>query len=201
MRVGIQNRCDRGARRSLLTVVATAAAGGVAVLAAMLPLTGAAASAGSHWTNYCQAIPIVTVTPEMWGFHAGHPITGATGTYARGHGHANLTARTADGVICQVNRARGKRDREIILSIGHLFNYSSHYAVKWGVPGNIIQLNVRVKHSTDPRCRVGTPGQVTIFASYNGVHRDSVQFSFPPACARHRRLYTGLDVVTNVPPN
>ena len=201
MKVRIQNRSEGGPRRSLVAVVATAAAACVAVLAATLSLTGAAVSAGSHWTNYCQAIPIVTVTPEMWGFHAGHPITGATGTYARGHGHANLSARTADGVICQVNRARGKRDREIILSIGHRFNYSSHYAEKWGVPGNIIQLNVRVKHSIDPRCRVGTPGQVTIFASYNGVHRDSVQFSFPAACERHRRLYTGLDVVTNVPPN
>ena len=37
-------------------------------------------------------------------------------------------------------------------------------------PRNIIQLNVRVKHSADPECRVGTPGDVTIFASYNGIH-------------------------------
>ena len=182
-------------------MVAIAATGCAAVLAAMLCLTGTAVSAGSRWTNYCQAIPIVNVTPEMWGFHAGHPITGATGTYARGHGYANLSARTAKGNICQVNRARHKPDREIILTVGPRFIYSSHYAVKWGVPGNIIQLNVRVRHSTDPKCRVGTPGTVTIFASYNGVHRDSVQFSFPAACARHRRLYTGRDVVTNVPPN
>lgn len=201
MMARIQIRSDRGTRRSLVTAVAAAAAMCTAILAAMLSLTGAAVSAGSRWTNYCQAIPIVTVTPEMWGFHAGHPITGATGTYARGHGYANLPAHTAKGNICQVNRPRHKRDREIILTVGPRFKYSSHYAVKWGVPGNIIALNVRVRHSTDPTCRVGTPGTVTIFASYNGVHRDSVQFFFPPACARHRRLYKGLDVVTNVPPN
>jgi hypothetical protein len=88
-----------------------------------------------------------------------------------------------------------------MLTVGPRFNFSSHYAVKWGVPGNIIQLEVRVRTSTDPKCRVGTPGTVTVFASYNGVHRDSVQFAFPRACARHRRLYTGLDVVANVPPN
>ncbi len=201
MRAWIQNRSSGGARRSLVTVAAVAAAACIAVLAAMPPLTGAAVSAGSRPINYCQALPFVTVTPEMWGFHAGHPITGATGTYARGHGYANLSAHTAKGNICQVNRARHKPDREIMLTVGHHFNYSSHYAVKWGVPGNIIQLNVHVRHSTDPKCRVGTWGRVTIFASYNGVHRDSVQFSFPAACATHRRLYKGLDVVTNVPPN
>jgi hypothetical protein len=197
VRTRIQNRSD-GDRRSLVAVTAIAP---VAVVLGVLALTGVAVSAAPRRINYCQAIPIVNVKPEMWGFHAGHPITGPTGTYARGHGHANLSARTANGVMCQVNRSRHKHDHEIILAIGRNFNYSSHYAIKWGVPGNIIQLNVRVKHSTDPRCRVGTPGRVTIFASYNGVHRDSVQFSFPAACATHRRLYKGPDVVTNVPPN
>jgi hypothetical protein len=201
MRARIQNRSWGGGRRSLVTGVDRGLAACAAALGTMLSLTGAAVSAGSRPVNYCQAIPYVTVTPEMWGFHAGHPITGATGSYARGHGYANLSAHTAKGNICQVNRPRHKGDREIILTVGHRFNYSSHYAIKWGVPGNIIQLNVRVRHSTDPRCRVGTWGQVTIFASYNGVHRDSVQFSFPAACATHRRLYKGLDVVTNVPPN
>jgi hypothetical protein len=201
VRTRIRNRSDGRARRPVVATIATAVAGCLAAVIAVLTLTGVAMPAPSRSINYCQAIPFVTVTPEMWGFHAGHAISGPTGTYARGHGHANLSARTANGVICQVNRPRHKRDREIILAVGPRFTYASHYAVKWGVPGNIIALNVRVKHSTDRKCRVGTPGQVTIFASYNGVHRDSVQFSFPRTCARHRRLYTGADVVTNVPPN
>ena len=50
----------------------------------------------------------------------------------------------------------------------------------WGVPGNIMKIIVRVKSSTDPRCEVGTLGNVTLFASYNGVRSDSVQFFFPP---------------------
>lgn len=197
MTIRIRTRSAAGHRVSVIGLLAA----GVGSCVAVLALTGAAVSATSRWTNYCQAIPIVTVKREMWGFHAGHPISGPIGTYARGHGHANLSRHTANGIICQVNRPRHKRDREVILTVGHRFNFSSHYAVKWGVPGNIIQLNVRVKHSTDPTCRVGTWGTVTIFASYNGVHRDSVQFAFPAACARHRRLYRGLDVVANVPPN
>lgn len=201
VRTQIRNRSAGTAQRLVVAVLAAAAVAYLAGVAAALAPTGLAVSAASRSINYCQAIPFVTVKPEMWGFHAGHAISGPTGTYTRGHGHANLSARTAKGVICQVNRPRHRRDREIILSVGPRFNFASHYATKWGVPGNIIQLNVRVKHSTDPKCRVGTPGKVTIFASYNGVHRDSVQFFFPAGCARHRRLYTGSDVVTNVPPN
>jgi hypothetical protein len=171
-------------------------------ISATLVVTNALGSAPSRPINYCQAIgPYVRVWPNMWGFHAGHIITGPTGTYTRGHGHANLVTHRTSGIICQVNRPRHAPDREIVLAIGRYFDFSSHYAVRWGVPGNIIKLNVRVKRSTDPTCRVGTLGHVTIFASYNGVHRDSVQFNFPNGCKRHRRLYTGSDVVTNVPPN
>lgn len=191
------------ARRRLGPVasVPTTAVAAFAGLALILAVSGVAASAPSRRVNYCQRIPIVTVTPEMWGFHAGHPITGPTGTYTRGHGHANLTTRAANGVMCQVDRVRHAPDREIILSIAGRIDHSSHHAMKFGVPGNIIKLDVRVKSSTDPRCAVGTVGDVTIFASYNGVHKDSVQYSFPTACKDHRHLYTGPDVVTNVPPN
>ena len=63
-----------------------------------------------------------------------------------------------------------------------------------------MKIDVRVQSSTDPECAVGTAGEVTIFASFNGVHRDSVALVFPAACARHDHLYRGQDVVTNVPP-
>ena len=201
MRTGIKKRKGNAHRRSEAGRLAFAATACITALAALPAVTGLAASATSRPIDYCQPLPFVTVTREMWGFHAGHAITGPTGSYARGHGHANLSARTADGIMCQVNRPRNKPDQKIILSVDRRFDYSSHYATKWGVPGNIIQLDVRVKRSTDRRCAVGTQGDVTIFASYNGVHRDSVQFSFPAACWSHRHLYTGSDVVTNVPPN
>jgi hypothetical protein len=70
----------------------------------------------------------------------------------------------------------------------------------WGVPGNIMKIVVRVRSSTDPRCEVGTVGRVTLFASYNGVRSDSVQFSFPAACKDHDHLYHGSQVNNQVPP-
>lgn len=139
--------------------------------------------------------------PEEWGFHAGQPIPGPSTSYARGHGKIDLAAQTASGVICQVDRSRDAAERQIVLAIGRHVVHTSHDAVMFGVPGNIMQVHVRVASSTDPRCPAGTLGEATIFASYNGVHADSFQLSFPAACKDHRHRYTGGDVVTNVPPN
>jgi hypothetical protein len=174
--------------------------GGVAtaVIATALVVSVAASS---QPTAYCSAIPIVNVVRQAWGFHGGQPITGATGTYTRGHGTIDLSARTATGIMCQLDRVRNAPDRQIILSVGRNLVYASHYAVMFGVSGNIMKIDVRVKSTTDPKCRVGTRGEVTIFASYNNVHEDSVGFSFPAACKSHRHQYTGPSVVTNVPPN
>ncbi len=40
---------------------------------------------------------------------------------------------------------------------------------------------------------------MTLFASYNGVHSDSVKFRFGRACSRHDHLYSGSEVVALVP--
>jgi hypothetical protein len=158
-------------------------------------------AAASRPVANCSAIPTINLPREAWGFHGGQAITGATGSYTRGHGTINLAASTATGIICQVDRVRNAPDRQIILSVGHQVVYHSHTATMFGVPGNIMTIKVRVKSTTDPMCTVGTGGQATIFASYNGVHADSVQYSFPAACKDHRHRYTGPRVVTNVPPN
>jgi hypothetical protein len=70
----------------------------------------------------------------------------------------------------------------------------------WGVPGNLIKIAVRVISSTDPRCKVGTLGRVTLFGSYNNVRSDSVRFAFPAACSDHDHLYHGTQVNDQVPP-
>ncbi len=86
------------------------------------------------------------------------------------------------------------------MSVEHHLVYHSHYAVMWGYPGNIMKIIVRVQSSTDPKCEVGTVGHVTLFASYNGVRSDSVQFFFPAACRDHDHLYHGTQVNNQVPP-
>ena len=172
---------------------------GVLVLAPLLALLGMAGTATGDSVQYCAQIPIVVGIPP-WGFHTGPPITGATGSYARGHGNIDLAANTVSGILCQVDRVRGQRDRLIIMTVEHHLVYHSHHAVLWGVPGNIMKIVVRVRSSTDPRCEVGTVGRVTLFASYNGVRSDSVQFRFPAACSDHDHLYHGTEVDNQVPP-
>jgi len=164
-----------------------------------LAFTSMAGPASASPVQYCAQIPVVGGIPP-WGFHTGLPITGATGSFARGHGEINLSANTVSGILCQVDRVRHQPDRLIIMTVEHHLVDHSHYAVMWGVPGNIMKIIVRVRSSTDPRCEVGTLGHVTLFASYNGVRSDSVQFSFPAACRDHDHLYHGSQVNNQVPP-
>ena len=169
----------------------------VLVLAPVLALIGMTASATAYPFS-------IAPGSRSWdppgGFHTGQPISGATGSYARGHGDIRLTHNTVSGILCQVDRVRHQPDRLIIMTVKHHLVYHSHHAVMWGVPGNIMKIVVRVKSSTDPRCKVGTLGHVTLFASYNNVRSDSVQFFFPAACKDHNHLYHGMQVNNQVPP-
>jgi hypothetical protein len=169
------------------------------VATVLLALAGMTGSAAGNPPQYCSQIPIVGGIPP-WGFHTGTGITGVTGSFARGHGEINLSANTVSGILCQVDRVRHEPDRLIIMTVEHHLVYHSHYAVLRGFPGNIMKILVRVQSSTDPRCEVGTVGHVTLFASYNGVRSDSVQFSFPAACKDHDHLYHGTQVNNQVPP-
>jgi hypothetical protein len=180
-------RVQRVIRRTALAVL---------VLGPVLALVSVTGSATAFTTQYCAQVPIVGGIPP-WGFHTGQPITGATGSYARGHGDI---ANTVSGILCQVFRVRHQPDRLIIMTVEHHLVYHSHHAVMWGVPGNIMKIIVRVKSSTDPSCKAGTHGKVTLFASYNNVRSDSVQFFFPPACKDHDHLYHGPQVNNQVPP-
>jgi hypothetical protein len=169
------------------------------VVGIVLAGLAAAGSARPYSVQYCAQIPIVGGIPP-WGFHTGAPISGPTGSYARGHGDISLSANTVSGILCQVDRVRHHPDRLIIMTVRRHLVYHSHHAVMWGVPGNIMKIIVRVQSSTDPRCKAGTVGHVTLFASYNGVRSDSVRFTFPAACRDHDHLYHGSQVNNQVPP-
>jgi hypothetical protein len=171
----------------------------VLVLTPLLALISMVGAAAAYPVQYCAQIPIVGGIPP-WGFHTGAPITGATGSYARGHGDIDLAANTVSGILCQVDRVPYQPDRLIVMTVERHLVYHSHRAVMWGVPGNIMKIVVRVQSSTDPLCVVGTLGRATLFASYNGVRSDSVQFTFPAACKDHDHLYHGPQVNNQVPP-
>jgi hypothetical protein len=155
-------------------------------------------SPASAYTPGCGQVPIVPGIPP-WGFHTGSPDFGPAGSFARGHGEIDLEAGTVSGIICQERRFGGST-RAITMVVAHHLDYHSHVALMWGYPGNIIKIHVRVVASSDPQCKVGTIGRATLFASYNGVRSDSVQFFFPAACARQSHLYHGTQVNNQVPP-
>ena len=167
-------------RRTIVTLT-------LAVLAMALGMSG---SAGAHTS--CSQIPTVYGIPP-WGFHTGS-YTGEP-SFAKGHGNISLRANTVSGVICQQDRAG-----VIIMKVEHHLVYHSHYAKMWGYPGNIMKIRVRITSSSDPRCVVGTVGRATLYASYNGVRSDSVQFFFPASCEDQDRLYHGTQVNNQVPP-
>jgi hypothetical protein len=176
------------------------ARGSVALLAlttTMLAL-GAIAGRAESYTPGCGQVPIVYGIPP-WGFHTGPP-AGAAGGFARGHGEINLEAGTVSGIICQELSFRNQPMRAITMTVEHHLVYHSHYALMWGYPGNIMKIVVRVQASNDPGCEVGTVGRATLFASYNGVRSDSVQFFFPAACMDQDHLYHGTQVNNQVPP-
>jgi hypothetical protein len=160
---------------------------GLTSLAMTLGGAGSASAATS-----CSEVPTVYGIPP-WGFHTG-PYTGGS-SFAKGHGNIDLGASTVSGVICQQDRAG-----VIIMALARHIDYHSHYAMMWGYPGNIMKVKVRVTRSTDVKCTVGTVGRATLFASYNGVRSDSVQFFFPAACRDQDRLYHGTQVNNQVPP-
>ena len=160
------------------------------MLTAVLVL-GALAPQASAYTAGCGQIPIVPGIPP-WGFHTGSP---SDSSFARGHGDIDLDANTVSGIICQE-----KRSGSITMTVGRHLTYHSHYATMWGYPGNIMKIVVRVRASDDSRCEVGTVGRATLFASYNGVRSDSVQFFFPAACKDQDQLYHGTQVNNQVPP-
>ena len=68
----------------------------VCVLTPMLTLISLAGPASGQSVDYCSQIPIVQGIPP-WGFNTGQPISGPTGSYARGHGQINLTRTPSPG--------------------------------------------------------------------------------------------------------
>jgi hypothetical protein len=165
---------------------------GLAVVVLLAPLAPIGMTSSASGATACSEIPTVYGIPA-WGFHTG-PYSGAS-SFAKGHGNINLEANTVSGVICQQDRTG-----VIIMSVEHHLTYHSHYASMWGYPGNIIKIKVQVTKSTDARCAVGTVGRATLYASYNGVRSDSVQFFFPAACRDQDHLYHGAQVNAQVPP-
>ena len=169
-----------------------------AVIVAIAALSGSAAAKTKP--AYCN---IATSANPAWAFHTNNdaPITGTRGTFA--HGHGQLTGSTASGIICEVDRVPGTGDLQITLTVsGSIIRHVHGQGVtSGGYPANILELHMQVKTSTDPACKVGTTGTLTLLAPYNGVKgHDQVTFSFQHhACSVHAHSWAGAGVVALIP--
>jgi hypothetical protein len=149
-----------------------------------------------HYANYTgSGIPVGSGIPP-WGFHASQSFPGGGSAFAWGWGDVNLATSSISGRICE--DIHGPKST-VTLKVGPRISYQSHYAVKWGYPGNLVKTSLKVTASTDPACAVGTLGHITMYASYNGVRTDSMRLSFAAGCGDQDHLYHG-HVVAQVPP-
>jgi hypothetical protein len=170
------------------------------VLGVALSTFGLAAGPAAAATAPCfTQVPSLSTLPP-WGFHTGDPLTGNSGSYARAYGDINLDTNQISGKICQVDLGPHHPERLIVMKAESPIVSHTHYGEKWGYPGNLIKVHVKVTSSTDSRCKVGTVGLMTMFGSYNGVRSDSIQFAFPAACKDHDHTYHGPQVNAQVPP-
>jgi hypothetical protein len=176
----------------------------VACAALALGLPTAIASANGapppdcgHYMNYQgSGIPAGSGIPP-WGFHASQSFPGGGSGFAWGWGDVDLGTNWISGKICEQLHNPGN---VIAVKVGPRITHQSHYAVKWGYEGNLIKTSLEVISSTDPNCLVGTMGHITMYASYNGVRSDSMQFYFDAGCLDQDHLYHGPQVVAQVPP-
>jgi hypothetical protein len=149
-----------------------------------------------HYMNYTgSGIPAGSGIPP-WGFHASQSFSGGGRGFAWGWGDVNLGTKWISGRICQDAHNPGST---IAVKVGPHISYQSHDAMMWGYPGNLVKTSLVVTASTDPACAVGTRGHITMYASYNGVSTDSMQFFFAAGCSDQDHLYHGR-VVAQVPP-
>jgi hypothetical protein len=151
----------------------------------------------SHYKNYTgSGVPPGSGIPP-WGFHASQSFPGGGSGFAWGWGDVNLDTNWISGRICQDAHHPGST---IAIKVGPHISDQSHYAMMWGYPGNLIKTTLTVIASTDPACTVGTTGHITMYASYNGVRSDSMEFFFDAGCRDQDHLYHGPQVDAQVPP-
>ena len=170
----------------------------LACVALTLGSTSSVVSADASSVPHCTWYTGSGIPP--WGFHASQPFPAGGSGFAYGWGNVNLDTNWISGDVCQDVHGGGRPASAIEVSVGPRISYHSHIAMMWGYPGNLIKTSFSVVASTDPRCMVGTSGHVTMYASYNGVRSDSMQFYFDAGCRDQDHLYHGPQVDAQVPP-
>ena len=115
-------------------------------------------------------------------------------------GQGSWSSGRASGTICTEDKGGGLPTRNLVLRVSGSSTLSPKIT-KLGLPGVGIVLPVTVSATDDAACPRGTPGSVTLFASYYSVHRDSIVMHFASACSSHDHSFTGTIVHVEIARN
>jgi hypothetical protein len=170
----------------------------IGAAASLLGPLGAPAPAAADPTPCYAQFPPAPVLPP-WGYHTGAPLLSRQGWFSLAWGNIDLDRGWIDGRICQAHYVN-RREQLVMMEPLSPLLYHSHVQVRWGYPGNEIIAHLRVVSSTDVACHIGSVGELIMFASYNNVHSDSIQYRFSSSCREEDHLYHGPQVVAQVPP-
>lgn len=165
--------------------------------AGLLAAAASAAAAPAAAAPKPALCPLPSAPPGVnWGFHNGPPITGTSGLYA--HGRGVYASGHSTGRVCEVNRAPGRSDHQVVLTVTRAPATIRPGIHVDGLLGNWMQVPLRVTSSTDPGCPVGRLGTLTLFATYNGNHVDTAQIAFRHGCLDQRHRFSGPSVTALV---
>jgi hypothetical protein len=180
--------------RQRVGLIAVAA---VAVSATLAPSTGASTTAVR-----CPASVASSAGPVQWLFSAlGAPTSrSATVNWSWTRGSGSWSSARASGTICSDDKGGGLATRHLVLRVSGSSTLSP-MITKLGLLGVGIVLPLSVSASDDAACPRGTPGSVTLFASYYSIHRDSIVMRFAPACASHDHSFGGTIVHVEIARN
>ena len=164
--------------RRRVGLIAVAALASAATLA---PSTGATTASVT-----CPVSASSSAGPVQWLFSEYGAPTLSSWTLGKG----GWNSGRASGKICTEDKGGGLPTRHLVLTVSGDSTLSPKIT-KLGLLGVGIVLPLSVSATDDTACPRGTPGSVTLFASYYSVHRDSIVVHFASACASHDHTFTG----------
>jgi hypothetical protein len=131
----------------------------------------------------------------QWAFSVIGPPTPPTpaGYKSWTRGEGNWTRGTATGAVCVSDSGGGLPARSLVLAPAGGSTITPHIT-ELGLLGVGLVLPVRVASSNDTACPKGSIGDVKLFASYYGTHKDRITTHFAGGCAGHNHTFTGSGV-------
>jgi hypothetical protein len=114
------------------------------------------------------------------------------------HGRGSFSSGHAKGSLCEQSSSRARASTQLVLGAGPRGSLARGIT-RAGVLGAELVLALTVTQRNAPGCPKATRGSLTLFSSYNGVHRDSVKLHLGGGCAGFSHSFSGAGVRVSLP--